>query len=175
VSLIFWAILRWRGYINENALFILYQRITTLAEELAAAQWDLMLWQSNVGIRRFLAMEIQETAGSIGLQIKIPQWLTDTELHIQQVDGILQLSLEWRERVNVPGYCDFLYSPDCMESTIPLTAGLNLQAALWDPTTHLYTITLSKGMRSSYEYAPVTSGVYCLPSSAQSRSHSLAH
>jgi hypothetical protein len=168
VSLIFWAI--------ENALSVLYQRITTLAEELADAQWDLVLWQSTVGTRRFSAMEIQETAGSVWLQIKIPQWLTDTELAVQQVDGVLQLSLEWRERVNVPGYCDFLYSPDFMESTIPLSSGLNLQQALWDPTTHLYTITLSKGLHSSHEYAPVTShGVHSLPPQAQPRSYSLAH
>jgi hypothetical protein len=92
------------------------------------------------------------------------------------VDGVLQLSLEWRERVNVPGYCDFLYSPDFMESTIPLSSGLNLQQALWDPTTHLYTITLSKGLHSSHEYAPVTShGVHSLPPQAQPRSYSLAH
>jgi hypothetical protein len=163
VSVIFWAV--------EQALCALYRKMAILAEELAAAQWDLILWQSNLGARRLSAIEVQETAGSVWLQVKIPHWLDTSELDVQQVGSSLLLSLELRERVTVPGYCDFLYSPDYMQSTIPLPAELSLKQAFWDPITHLYTITLSKGIFSSYEYAPIRP--YGLPT-LPPRSYSLA-
>jgi hypothetical protein len=136
----------------EPPLQSLYKRIAGLAVDLAKANLDFSLWKGTQGERRLSTIHTQETENLVVLRVKVPRWQQAQEMDIQVVANQLHLSLEQRDRVVVPGYCDFNYSPEQLSTTITLPDSLRLYRSYWETTDHIATIIFTKESIGNHDH-----------------------
>jgi HSP20 family molecular chaperone IbpA len=123
-----------------------------LATDLAQANLDFSLWKGTQGDRRISTVHSQEAGNLIILRVKVPHWRQATEIDVQVVANQLLLSLEQRDHVVVPGYCDFNYSPEQLRTSIKLPDGIHLYRIFWETTSHIATIIFTKELTAGHDH-----------------------
>jgi hypothetical protein len=136
----------------EPPLQNLCQRILGLATNLAQANLDFSLWKGTQGDRRISTIHTQEADNLIVLRVKVPRWRQAEEIDVQVVANQLHLSLEQRDRVVVPGYCDFNYSPEQLRTSIKLPENVHLYRSFWETTGHIATIIFTRELTGSHDH-----------------------
>jgi hypothetical protein len=134
------------------------QRITDLAIpqdgysriDLTKASLDFGLWKGSQGERRLSTIRTQEIDELLVIRVKVPRWQQAEEMEISFTERGLQLSLEQRDRVVVPGYCDFSYSPEHLRTVIALPKQLNFYRSFWETTDHIVTIVFTKELTPNH-------------------------
>jgi hypothetical protein len=138
----------------------LYQRIADLAIsqdgysriDLTNASLDFGLWKGSQGERRLSTIYTQEIDELLVMRVKVPRWQQAEEMDLSFTERGLQLSLEQRDRVVVPGYCDFSYSPENLSMVIDLPKQLNFYRSFWETTDHIVTIIFTKELIPSHDH-----------------------
>ncbi len=119
--------------------------------DLTKANLDFGLWKGSKGERRLSTIHTQEIDELLVIQVKVPRWQPGSEMEISFTDRGLRLSLEQRERVIVPGYCDFSYSPEHLSTVIALPKQLSFYRSFWETTNHIVTIVFTKELIPNHD------------------------
>lgn len=128
-----------------------YQRIANLAIDLTKASLDFGLWKGSTGERRLSTIHTQKIDELLVMRIKVPRWQQAAEMEISLTDRGLQLNLEQRDRVVVPGYCDFSYSPEHLTTVIALPKEFSFYRSFWETTSHIVTIVFTKELIPNHD------------------------
>jgi hypothetical protein len=119
--------------------------------DLTNASLDFGLWKGSKGERRLSTIHTQEIDELLVMRVKVPHWQQAEAMEISFTNRGLQLSLEQRDRVVVPGYCDFSYSPEHLSTVIDLPKQLSFYRSFWETTDHIVTIVFTKELIPNHD------------------------
>jgi hypothetical protein len=118
----------------------LYERIAHLALDLTKASLQFSLWQGSNGERRLSTIHSQEIEDFLVMRVKVPRWHGAEDIELSFTEHGLSIGLEQCDRVMIPGYCDFCYSPEVLTTVIELPANFSFYRSFWETTDHIVTI-----------------------------------